>query len=171
MKYALLFALFALSLVLTGCQRQVTGSLSIETSTPPPGVTPATTPSLATATNELKTVASGLQYQDLVAGTGQKPAFNQTARIAYVGKLTNGTVFDKGVDDFKLGVREVIKGWDLGIAGGGGIEPMREGGKRKLIIPPHLGYGETSRGTIPPNSTLVFEVELLRVNKPGLGMR
>ncbi|MGH9848123.1 MAG: FKBP-type peptidyl-prolyl cis-trans isomerase, partial [Blastocatellia bacterium] len=69
----------------------------------------------------------------------------------------------------KLGAGEVIKGWDQGIAGGGGVEPMREGGKRKLIIPPKLGYGDKIMSTIPANSTLIFEVELLRVNKPAFG--
>ena len=167
MKRPSLISILSITILLMGCQQQAT----VTAPTPIPTATVGSSPSPATASNELKTVASGLQYQDLVVGTGQKPGFNQTVRISYVGKLTNGTVFDKRVDDFKLGVGEVIKGWDQGIAGGGGIDPMREGGKRKLIIPPNLGYGEKIIGVIPANSTLIFEIELLRVNKPAFGMR
>ncbi len=167
MKRTLFFALFAISFSMGACQQQNTASPS--STTPAAGSTPVATPSPATANTELQTAASGLQYQDLIVGTGQKPGFNQTVRIAYVGKLATGTTFDKGADDFKLGVGEVIKGWDQGIAGGGGVEPMREGGKRKLIIPPKLGYGDKIMSTIPANSTLIFEVELLRVNKPTFG--
>jgi peptidylprolyl isomerase len=164
MKHLLLF-IFALPLLTAACQQPATVQ-------PPASPTPAPTAAAiaspaAAGSTELRTAASGLQYQDLVVGTGQKPGFNQTIRIAYVGKLATGTVFDKGVDDFKLGVGDVIKGWDQGIVGGGGVEPMREGGKRKLIIPPTLGYGDKIMSTIPANSTLIFEVEVLRVNRPG----
>jgi peptidylprolyl isomerase len=168
MNRRLLFALFAISISTVGCRQSAT--VTAPTPTPLAVSSPTATPAPAAAGSlELQTVASGLQFQDLVIGTGQKPGFNQTVRIAYVGKLANGTTFDKGVDDFKLGVGDVIKGWDQGIVGGGGVEPMREGGKRKLVIPPQLGYGDKIMSTIPANSTLIFEVELLRVNKPGFG--
>ena len=157
--------LFALGLTLTACGQQ--SAVSQNTATPTPISTPAPTP--AVAGNELKTTPSGLQYQDITVGVGQRPVFMQNLRIAYVGKLPNGTKFDSGVTDFKLGKGEMIKGWELGIGGSPkeGIEPMREGGKRKLIIPPALGYGDKITSTIPPNSTLIFEVELLRVSGGG----
>lgn len=133
---------------------------------PPPVRSPTPSASVSpTSVPGMKTLPSGLQYQDLIVGTGQKSASRMKVRIDYVGKLQNGTVFDKGVNDFTLGTGAVIKGWDQGIAGGPGVEPMREGGKRKLIIPPSLGYGEKIVSTIPPNSTLIFDIELLRVSK------
>jgi len=100
---------------------------------------------------------------DINVGTGAEATAGQRVRVHYTGTLTNGQKFDSSHDRnqpfaFTLGAGEVIKGWDQGVAG------MRVGGKRKLTIPPELGYG--SRGfppVIPPNSTLVFEVELLAV--------
>lgn len=176
MKHLLFFFSLFLAVLCFGCSGspQTTTPAPSPTETATPAASPAASPTASTAmggSNEMKTVSSGLQYQDLVVGTGQKPGFNQKVRIAYVGKLQNGTTFDKGADDFKLGVGEVIKGWDQGIAGGGGVEAMREGGKRKLIIPPNLGYGDKPMSIIPANSTLIFEVELLRVNKPTFGMK
>lgn len=103
---------------------------------------------------------SGLEYEDVVVGTGieAKPGSMVTAH--YAGTLMDGTKFDSSYDrgepiEFRLGVGRVIKGWDEGLVG------MRVGGKRKLVIPPHLGYAERAVGKIPPNSTLVFEVELM----------
>lgn len=159
------FAFFLVVLLLAACAKENTVSQTAPTPTP----TAAPSPSPSAAESELKTAASGLQYQDLVVGTGLKPGFNQPVRIAYVGKLQSGAVFDKGADSFKLGVGEVIKGWDQGIAGGGGVEPMREGGRRKLVIPPKLGYGDQIMGAIPANSTLIFEVQVLRVERPSFG--
>ncbi len=111
------------------------------------------------------TTPSGLQYEDLVEGTGAQPRAGQTVVVHYTGWLTNGQKFDSSVDrgdpfSFPLGQGRVIKGWDEGVA------TMKVGGKRKLTIPPELGYGARGfPGAIPPNSTLVFEVELLRLDR------
>ena len=110
---------------------------------------------------EAVTTSSGLQYVDLVVGNGQKAKVGNTAIVHYTGWLKDGTKFDSSVDrgqpfSFMLGAGRVIKGWDEGVVG------MNIGTKRKLIIPPHLGYGSRGAGrVIPPNATLVFEVELL----------
>jgi FKBP-type peptidyl-prolyl cis-trans isomerase FkpA len=107
--------------------------------------------------------ASGLQYEDMKVGTGAEAKAGQNVEVHYTGWLTNGTKFDSSVDRgepfvFPLGAGRVIKGWDEGVAG------MKIGGKRKLTIPPELGYGARGAGgVIPPNATLVFEVELLGV--------
>ncbi|MFO0880364.1 MAG: FKBP-type peptidyl-prolyl cis-trans isomerase [Gemmataceae bacterium] len=107
---------------------------------------------------------SGLQYQDLKAGTGTQAKKGDTVEVHYTGWLAkDNSKFDSSLDRkspfaFKVGVGMVIKGWDEGVAG------MKVGGKRKLIIPSKLGYGERGAGgVIPPNADLVFEVELLRV--------
>ena len=108
------------------------------------------------------TTPSGLKYTDLVVGTGASPRAGQTAVVHYTGTLTDGTKFDSSVDkgqpdSFALGRGEVIKGWDEGVA------TMKVGGKRRLVVPPVLGYGAAPRPKIPANSTLVFDVELLDV--------
>ena len=110
------------------------------------------------------TTASGLVFEDLVVGSGNAAASGQKVSVHYTGWLTNGTKFDSSKDRgepfiFPLGKGHVIRGWDEGVAG------MKVGGKRKLTIPPALGYGTRGAGgVIPPNATLVFEVELLGVN-------
>ncbi len=109
------------------------------------------------------TTDSGLKYVELKEGTGATPQAGQTVVVHYTGWLTNGNKFDSSVDrnkpfNFTLGRGQVIKGWDEGLS------TMKVGGKRKLIIPPELGYGAAGAGgVIPPNATLLFEVELLDV--------
>lgn len=105
-----------------------------------------------------------LQIEEIEVGSGAEAQSGQTVSVHYTGWLTDGTKFDSSVDrgtpfEFPLGVGMVIKGWDQGVAG------MKVGGKRKLTIPPDLGYGASGAGgVIPPNATLVFEVELLDVS-------
>ena len=107
---------------------------------------------------------SGLQYIDVMPGTGDEARAGQRVTVHYTGWLTNGQKFDSSRErndpfQFGLGQRQVISGWDQGVAG------MRVGGQRRLIIPPELGYGARGApGAIPPNATLIFDVELLRVS-------
>ena len=103
----------------------------------------------------------GLIIEEIVLGEGAEAQKGQTVTVHYTGYLTDGTKFDSSVDreqpfSFRLGVGQVIQGWDEGFSG------MKVGGKRKLTIPPEMGYGERGAGdVIPPNATLVFDVELL----------
>ena len=111
--------------------------------------------------NEI-TTASGLKYVDLVEGTGATPKPGQTVVVHYTGKLQNGTKFESSLDTgqpvpFVIGRGKVIKGWDEGLM------TMKVGGKRRLTIPPNLGYGAVSQPKIPANSTLIFDVELLDI--------
>ena len=108
------------------------------------------------------TTASGLKYVDEVVGTGEKPRLGKTVVVHYTGTFTDGTKFDSSLDsgqpyEFRIGTGTVIRGWEEGILS------MHVGGKRKLIIPPDLGYGAQGSGKIPPNATLIFEIELLGV--------
>ena len=126
--------------------------------------TTKTTTTTKSVTSKTVTTPSGLKYEDTVVGKGAVATAGQNVSVHYRGKLTNGTVFDESYKrgqpfDFPLGVGQVIKGWDEGVAG------MRVGGKRKLTIPGALAYGAggTPDGSIPPNATLVFDVELLKV--------
>ncbi len=111
-----------------------------------------------------KITDSGLKYDDLVEGDGEVATVGQTVSVHYTGWLTDGSKFDSSVDrnepfSFFLGRGMVIRGWDEGVAG------MKVGGKRKLTIPSQLGYGAAGAGgVIPPNATLVFDVELLSVS-------
>lgn len=106
---------------------------------------------------------SGLMYEDLEVGTGAMPVQGQAVTVHYTGTLENGDKFDSSRDrnrpfSFTIGVGQVIKGWDEGVS------TMRVGGRRTLVIPPELGYGARGAGgVIPPNATLIFDVELLRV--------
>jgi FKBP-type peptidyl-prolyl cis-trans isomerase len=110
------------------------------------------------------TTASGLKYQDMVIGTGAEATLGRTVRVHYTGWLADGTKVDSSVDrgqpiEFPLGTPGLIQGWNEGIAG------MKVGGKRKLTIPPSLGYGATGKAPkVPPNATLVFDIELVGVS-------
>jgi len=129
-------------------------------------------PSAAPLTNQVAptdtemkntSTVAGLEVYDVVVGTGTEAVVGKTVTAHYVGTLVNGTKFDSSLDrgqpfSFALGQGQVIRGWDLGIQG------MKIGGKRRLVISPELGYGaQAVGGVIPANSTLVFEVELLGV--------
>lgn len=133
----------------------------------PPLVAEATTNTPTTRKVEVSenyvTTPSGLKYLDMVEGSGDTPQAGQTVTVHYTGTLVDGTKFDSSRDrnrpfEFKLGAGQVIKGWDEGIAS------MKVGGRRQLVIPPSLGYGSRGIGPIPPNSTLLFDVELLKVS-------
>lgn len=116
-----------------------------------------------TVDENLITTASGLQYVELVEGTGAQPISGQTVVVHYTGTLTDGTKFDSSRDrnqpfSFKIGAGQVIQGWDEGLA------TMKIGGRRKLVIPSKLGYGDRGAGgVIPGGATLIFDVELLKI--------
>ncbi len=128
----------------------------------------STTTSTTIDTNQtdlpVQTLEGGLKIQDITIGEGEEVKSGDTISIHYKGTLENGTKFDSSYDrgepfETQIGVGRVIKGWDLGVIG------MKVGGKRKMIIPPSLGYGSQSVGEIPANSTLIFDVELVSIKK------
>ncbi|XP_028752846.1 peptidyl-prolyl cis-trans isomerase FKBP13, chloroplastic-like [Neltuma alba] len=132
----------------------------------------ATVAAESAAPCELTVAASGIAFCDKVVGNGPQAAKGQLIKAHYVGKLENGKIFDSSYNrgkplTFRVGVGEVIKGWDEGILGGEGIPPMLTGGKRTLKIPPELAYGSRGAGCrggsciIPPDSTLLFDVEFI----------
>jgi peptidylprolyl isomerase len=115
-----------------------------------------------TMEENIVTTPSGLQYVEVQEGTGPQPEKGQTVVVHYTGTLTDGSKFDSSRDrnqpfSFRIGAGQVIQGWDEGLA------TMKVGGKRKLIIPPALGYGDRGVGPIPGGATLNFDVELLDV--------
>jgi FKBP-type peptidyl-prolyl cis-trans isomerase len=128
------------------------------TDTMQPAIQPE--PSKGTTMNDKD--IKGLKIEDIKVGTGKEVKNGDTVVIHYLGTLTDGTKFDSSYDrgkpfETQIGTGQVIKGWDLGVVG------MKAGGKRKLTIPPELGYGDQAVGSIPANSTLIFEVELIDV--------
>ena len=101
--------------------------------------------------------SSGLYYEDIEQGSGDPAAAGQEARVAYAGWLTDGTEFDRGEFSFTLGAGQVVPGFDEGVQG------MRAGGIRRIIIPPALGYGSQGQGAVPPNAIMIFRIELLSI--------
>ncbi len=156
----------AVALLTTGCNEstQQTGSMSSETTSSTTSAVPSGEAPAAGATGgKLHKLASGLQYEDMQVGSGRMAEPGMNVSVHYTGRLADGTKFDSSLDrgqplKFQLGGGRMIQGLDEGVKG------MRIGGKRKLTIPPDLGYGARgSGGVIPPNATLVFDVELLDV--------
>ena len=183
--HLLLGALLIAAALVFGCQKKTEAppasaqAPAAEKAAPQPAAAPASQPKAAPAaqseseavaaarklgtqtTNPVVTTASGLQYIDVKTGEGSAAQAGQTVTVHYTGWLVSGQKFDSSVDrgqpfTFDLGVGQVIKGWDEGVAG------MKPGGVRKLIVPPSLGYGSRGIGPIPPDATLTFEVQLLK---------
>jgi len=111
---------------------------------------------------EVKELDGGVKVKDVKAGSGPGAQKGQSVKMRYIGKLTDGKVFDSNTQGkpfaFRLGAGEVIKGWDVGIVG------MKAGGERELIIPAPMAYGKKKMTGIPPNSTLKFEVKLVSIS-------
>ncbi|MDO8503874.1 MAG: FKBP-type peptidyl-prolyl cis-trans isomerase [bacterium] len=149
----LLLAVFAIVIFLVWRDNQASTKVKVS-QTPPP---------TAIISEEDEKNMEGLKIEDIIVGAGAEAQAGKKVTVNYSGTLLNGTKFDSSYDrgvpfSFNLGAGEVIQGWDLGIL------EMKVGGKRKLTIPSELGYGTTGAGgVIPPNATLVFEVELLKV--------
>jgi peptidylprolyl isomerase len=162
--------LFSLCIVACGGERNADNAKP-ETTTPAttPAMTPTPSgsgitfaPSLGVDLASMTKTPSGLAYKDVKVGGGPVAKAGQKATVQYTGWLPDGTKFDSSRDrnepfGFTIGAGQVIKGWDEGVAG------MKVGGRRLLVLPPSLGYGEGGTGPIPPNATLVFDVELLGV--------
>ena len=158
------------ALAVTGAMLAVAAACGSDTTaTPAATATPSLTPTATASPQEtpvstggFTTTPTGLQYKDELAGTGPRPKTGDCIAVHYTGKLEDGTVFDSSAGGrpiiFVLGVGNVIQGWDEGLSS------MQVGGKRTLVIPPDLGYGPTGRPpVIPPNATLVFDVELVAI--------
>ena len=140
---------------------------------PTPSISPSPISSPDAAAGKIdpsKIPMDKISGQDITIGTGAEAKSGDSVKVNYTGTLIDGTVFDSNVDPkfkhvepfiFNLGTGQVIKGWDIGVAG------MKVGGKRLLIIPPSFGYGDQDQGPIPANSILIFEVELLGVTPPA----
>jgi len=158
-RFAILLLVTALAAGCAGSYGSQAGSAGEGSATPAAPAAPAD----QTPGGKVHKLASGLVYEDLVVGNGKMADPGLRVNVHYTGWLTDGTKFDSSLDrnqpfSFTLGASEVIRGWDEGVKG------MRVGGKRKLTIPPDLGYGaQGAGGVIPPDATLVFEVELLGV--------
>ncbi|MHB1094978.1 MAG: FKBP-type peptidyl-prolyl cis-trans isomerase [Gemmatimonadaceae bacterium] len=151
-------------LILAGCNGSNEGVTPVDTNvyTADPATSSYAAALNVTISSMTKT-ATGLYYKDLVTGTGATASAGYTVRVAYSGWLVNGQQFDTtdgkvpAYFEFLLNAGQVIKGWDEGVQG------MKVGGRRQLVIPPDLGYGETGKVPIPGNAVLVFEIVLLQV--------
>ncbi|CAN1212757.1 FKBP-type peptidyl-prolyl cis-trans isomerase [Tumidithrix helvetica PCC 7403] len=163
------FAIVAIAVVVLVVAQIVGGQSAVNASELTPATitnNPTTEIAQMTSSNdaEIVTTESGLKYQEIKVGTGALPKKGQKVNVHYIGTLENGTKFDSSRDrnspfSFQLGVGQVIKGWDEGLS------TMRVGGRRILTIPPELGYGARGAGgVIPPNATLIFDVELLSLS-------
>jgi peptidylprolyl isomerase len=152
MRRLFLLLALALPLVAAGCGSDSPTSIEDTKFAPALGV------DLSTMTR----TSSGLYYRDITVGTGAVAQAGRDVGVYYQGWLASGTRFDGRTSGapltFRLGVGEVVRGWDEGLVG------MRVGGKRQLVIPPSLGYGAAGRGSVPPNAVMVFEVELRSVS-------
>jgi FKBP-type peptidyl-prolyl cis-trans isomerase len=152
LQFGLIIAVIAILAVVYGCGKSEKSGAPSSSGPAKVSGSPTTTP-------------SGLQYWDIVVGNGPTAVPGNMVHVHYSGYLTNGEKFDSSRDrnepfSFPLGAGQVIKGWDEGVAG------MKVGGQRQLRIPPELGYGSAGAGgAIPPNAILVFDVELLGVDK------
>jgi peptidylprolyl isomerase len=168
----------SVSVVLSAC-----GSDQLSTSNPatsvPAQASPATSPAASCTaapsavdnfaqTVPLTTTADGLQYGDITPGTGATPQKGQHLTVQYTGWLTNGCMFDSSRQSGRTAFSFVIGATPPNVIGGWeeGLLTMRAGGKRRLVIPPQLGYGSSGQGSIPANATLVFDVELLSIGGP-----
>ena len=168
---AILIAL-AIIVVIVGCGKKAEQT-KVEVNTQPKETAPVEEPKAAPPASKSEEkikvpqgftkTPSGLMYKDIKVGTGATAKSGEKVTVNYKGWLDNGTVFDTSKKpgreplEFSLGAGQVIPGWDEGVQG------MKVGGVRELIIPPDLGYGSIEMGAIPPNSTLHFQVELLKV--------
>jgi FKBP-type peptidyl-prolyl cis-trans isomerase len=144
LRFALASALLSIALTASACGDDDATGLDFD-------------PSLGVDLSAMTQSASGLYVQDVTVGTGTIAAIGTFATVRYSGWLVNGTRFDAGDLPFRLGRRAVIDGFDEGVRG------MRVGGRRRIVIPPSLGYGSTGSGPIPPNAYLLFDLELLSV--------
>lgn len=132
-----------------GCGDEMTGPESIEDTD--------FAASLAINLASMTRTSSGLYYEDIEAGTGEPAVSGQGVLVAYTGWLKDGTQFDSGRFEFRLGAGQVVPGFDEGVAG------MRAGGTRRIIIPSELGYGDRGSGPVPPNAILIFRIGLVSI--------
>lgn len=147
-----MMALSSLALLQSSCQ----SSSSVATTTPSPAPTATATP-------------LPIKYEDIVVGDGPRAVWGANITLKYVGKLEDGKVFEESKMDYKLGDKTILKGFNIGVGGGEGISAMKVGGKRKITLPPELAYGSEGDGQkVPPNATITFEIELLKM-QGGLG--